>query len=116
MRTNRIAIPKVKVPKLYRSNNRSAILSALTFNDAATWGSDVFVGVIFALFITSNITGGTAIQVGLIFGLYRIVRAFAAIPIGSWLDRHKGHVDEFYALFFGRYYYQHCVCWVVFLF
>lgn len=55
------------------------------------------MGVIFALYVTQNL-GGSAIDVGLIFGLYRAVRALTAIPIGRYLDKHKGHVDEYYAL------------------
>jgi len=77
---------------------KSALLSALTFNDATFWGADAFVGVIFALYITQNIAGGTAIHVGLVFGLYRIVRAFVAIPIGRYLDKHRGHIDEYFSL------------------
>jgi len=85
------------IKNIYKGR-KSAILSALTFNDAAFWGADVFVGVVFALYITQNITGGNAIHVGLIFGLYRAIRAFAAIPIGRYLDDHKGHIDEYYTL------------------
>lgn len=85
------------LPRLYKGR-KSPILSALTLNDAAFWGSDVFVGVIFALYITQNIEGGTAIHVGLVFGLYRAIRALAAIPIGQYLDDHKGHIDEYYTL------------------
>lgn len=77
---------------------KSSVLSALTFNDAAFWGADIFVGVVFALYITQNIPGGSAIHVGLVFGLYRAIRAFAAIPIGRFLDQHKGHIDEYYTL------------------
>lgn len=85
------------IPSIYKGK-KSSVLSALTFNDAAFWGADVFVGVVFALFITQNIDGGTAIHVGLVFGLYRLIRAFAAILIGRYLDEHKGHVDEYYTL------------------
>lgn len=84
---------------LYRGK-KSTILSALTFNDAAFWGADMFVGVVFALYITENIPGGSAIHVGLVFGLYRIIRSFTAIPIGRFLDQHKGHIDEYYTLMF----------------
>jgi len=85
------------MPKLYKGE-KSSILSALTFNDAAFWGADMFVGVVFALYITQNIPGGSAIHVGLVFGLYRAIRSFSAIPIGRFLDRHKGHLDEYYTL------------------
>lgn len=87
--------------RLYKSG-KSTLLSALTFNDAAFWGADVFVGVVFALYITQNL-GGSAIDVGLLFGLYRGVRAFFAIPIGKYLDKIKGHVDEYYTLLFASF-------------
>lgn len=83
--------------KLFKGE-KSSILSALTFNDAAFWGADAFVAVVFALYITQNIENGSAIHVGLIFGMYRIIRAMAAIPIGRFLDQHKGHLDEYYTL------------------
>ena len=84
--------------RLYKSK-KANVLSTLTFNDAAMWGADTFVGVMIALFITLNIEGGSAIHVGLAYGLYRIVRAMTAIPIGTFLDKNRGHVDEYYTLF-----------------
>ncbi len=83
--------------KLYKGE-KSSILSALTFNDGAFWGADMFAGVVFALYITQNIPGGSAIHVGLVFGLYRLIRAITAIPIGRFLDKHRGHLDEYYTL------------------
>ena len=83
---------------IYPNNKKSYILSVLTFNDATIWAADAFVGVIIALYITQNISGGTAVHVGLILGMYRIVRAASAIPIGRYLDAHKAHLDEFYSL------------------
>lgn len=85
--------------KLYKGE-RSNVLSALTFNDAAYWGADLFVATTFALFVTQNIEGGTAIHVGIIYGLYRIVRALLALPIGRFFDRHRGYLDELWALAF----------------
>ena len=81
---------------LYRTK-KSTLLSALTFNDATFWVADVFVGVIFALYVTQTL-GGSAIDVGLVFGVYRVARAFFAIPIGKYLDKIKGHVDEYRTL------------------
>ncbi len=85
--------------KLYKGQ-RSKVLSALTFNDAAYWGADLFVATTFALFITQNIEGGSATHLGIIYGLYRIVRAVLALPIGRFFDRHKGYLDELWALAF----------------
>lgn len=82
--------------KIYKGR-KSDVLSALTLNDSLFWSADVFVGIIFALFVTQTL-GGSAIDVGLMFGLYRIVRAITAIPIGRYFDEHRGHFDEYYAL------------------
>tara|TARA_B100000508_G_scaffold140999_1_gene144946 strand:+ start:3911 stop:4504 length:594 start_codon:yes stop_codon:yes gene_type:complete len=76
---------------------KSDVLSALAINDAAFWGADVFVGVIFALFITQTL-GGSAIDVGLMYGLYRGIRALIAIPVGRFFDNQKGHFDEYHAI------------------
>ena len=84
---------------LYKGKNNK-LLSALTFEDATFWGSDVFVAVVFALFITQNIDGGSVTHVGIIYGVYRIVRAFLALPIGKFFDRHKGHIDEMWGIVF----------------
>lgn len=83
--------------KLIKRNEKKDVISTLLLNDSAFWGADVFVGVIFALFITQTLNG-TAIDVGLMFGLYRITRAIAAVPVGRILDRHRGHIDEYYAV------------------
>jgi len=83
--------------KLYKGR-RSNILSALTFNDAFYWGADIFVAIIFALYLTQNIEGGTATHVGIIYAIYRISRALFALPFGRFFDKHKGYVDETWAL------------------
>ena len=87
------------IPRLFKAK-KASLLSALAFNDATFWSADAFVGVVFALYIVSHIEGGTAIHVGFAYGMYRLIRGFAAVPLGRFFDRHKGHFDEYYALVF----------------
>lgn len=89
----------MKHPEIFQGQNKK-LLSVLTLNDATFWGADVFVAVVFALFITQNIDGGTATHVGIVYGVYRIVRALLAVPIGAFFDRHVGHVDELQGIVF----------------
>jgi len=86
------------IPRLYRGNKKSNVLSVLTFNDASLWGADTFVAVVLALFITTNFDNGTAIEVGFAFAIYRVMRAVAAIPLGRYFDEHRGHYDEYLGL------------------
>ncbi len=81
----------------FKGRNKK-LLSVLTLNDATFWGADVFVAVVFALFITQHIDGGTATHVGIVYGVYRIVRALLALPIGAFFDRHVGYIDEMWGM------------------
>jgi len=83
--------------KLFKGSKKN-VLSALTLNDATYWGADIFIATIFALYLTQNITGGTATQVGIIYAIYRISRAFFALPFGRFFDKNKGYLDEMWAL------------------
>ena len=83
--------------KLFKGRKNN-ILSVLTFNDASYWGADIFIATIFALYLTQNIEGGTATHVGIIYALYRISRAFIALPLGRFFDKRKGYLDEMWAL------------------
>ncbi len=82
---------------LYRGKNNN-LLSALTLNDAVYWGADLFFATVFAFFVLNNIEGGSATHVGIVYGCYRIVRAFCALPVGKFLDQHRGYIDEMWAL------------------
>ena len=56
---------------------------------------------IFAIYIVQNIPGGDAQVVGIAAGIYFIVKAFAVIPIGRYLDNIKGEEDDFWFMFAG---------------
>jgi len=77
---------------------RTYIIRTLTANDVAFWGADAFVSVALALFVVSFIEGATILNVGVALMIHRVVGAFAAIPIGRWFDKHKGHLDEVWGL------------------
>lgn len=77
---------------------RTYIIRTLTANDVAFWGADAFVSVALALFVVTFIEGATVLNVGVALMIHRVVGAFAAIPIGQWFDKHKGHLDEVWGL------------------
>jgi len=83
---------------IFRFSKYSHISEVLTLNDILFWGGDAFVSVIMALFVTQFIEGGTASTVGLSWMIYRLFSAVTTVPIGKFLDKHKGYVDEVWAL------------------
>lgn len=77
---------------------RTYIIRMLTANDVTFWGADAFVSVALALFVVTFIEGASVLNVGVALMIHRVVGAFAAIPIGRWFDKHKGHLDEVWGL------------------
>jgi len=64
----------------------------------------VFSGLIapiFAVFIVNDIRGGTVETVGFALALYWIVKSIMQIPIGRWLDRRDGELDDYWAMIIG---------------
>jgi MFS family permease len=84
---------------LFKFSKYSHISEALTLNDILFWGGDAFVSVIMALFVTKFIEGGTASSVGIAYMIYRLLSAVTTVPIGKFLDDHKGFIDEVWTLF-----------------
>lgn len=84
---------------LFKYTKYSHISEVLTLNDILYWGGDAFVSVIMALFVLQYIDGGTASSVGISWMVYRILSAVTTVPVGKFLDNHKGYVDEVWALF-----------------
>lgn len=80
--------------QFYRHSKTGTILRALTVDDVAFWGADALISVVFALFVVSHIEGASATHVGLAITLRQLMIAFLSIPVGKFLDNHKGHLDE----------------------
>lgn len=80
--------------RIYKPIRNNKIIKSLTVNDITYWGSDSFINVIFALFVTSYINGATAADVGLAFMFMQSTSMLASIPIGQILDNYKGLRDE----------------------
>jgi len=83
----------------FKYSKYSHISEVLTLNDILFWGGDAFVSVIMALFVIQYIDGGTASTVGISWMMYRLMSAVTTVPIGKLLDKHKGYIDEVWALF-----------------
>lgn len=62
------------------------------------WG---LVIPILAIFIVQSIEGGDARVAGMAIGIYWLVKSIIQIPIASYLDKHKGEKDDYYALIGG---------------
>ena len=60
-------------------------------------------GPVFAIFITEQIRGGGIEVVGYATGVYWILKSILQIPVGRYLDKKKGELDDFWALFVGYF-------------
>jgi len=72
------------------------ILSDLVFYTG--WG---LITPIFAIFILNNIQGGTIIIAGIASSIYWMLKSVLRVPIGIFLDNHKGEKDDYFFLVFG---------------
>ncbi len=75
---------------------RYLVLSDLVFY--AGWG---LITPIFAIFIVNNIQGGTILIAGIASSIYWVLKSVLRVPIGVFLDSHKGEKDDYFFLVFG---------------
>ena len=83
----------------FRFSKYSHISEVLTLNDVLYWGGDSFISVIMALFVTQYIEGGSASHIGISWMIYRLIAAVTTVPVGKFLDKHRGYIDEIWSLF-----------------
>jgi len=72
------------------------ILSDLIFYTG--WG---LITPIFAIFIIGNIQGGTILVAGIASSIYWILKSGLRVPIGIFLDNHRGEKDDYFFLVVG---------------
>ncbi len=77
---------------------RSLILASFMFES----GFGLF-GPVFAIFVTEQIAGGNVAVVGYAAGVYWILKSLLQIPVGRFLDKKRGELDDFWALFVGHF-------------
>lgn len=63
------------------------------------------LGPIFALFVAQTITAGSTAEAAKIVGiaslLYWIPKSFLQIPVGRYLDKNHGEIDDYWFMIFG---------------
>src|SRR3989344_1284795 len=85
--------------KLFNLNQVVSIFIVFEFILITSFG---FLVPIFSLFVINDIRGGSITTVGFALAVYWIVKSVLQLPVGRWLDRNKGEIDDFWSLFFGR--------------
>ncbi len=87
--------------EFYRHSKRGYLLRVMTFDDMFFWGADRLFNVIFSLYVV-EVLDGSIMHVGFIFMLLYVINATLSIPVGKFLDKHKGF-DELVALSFSGF-------------
>lgn len=77
------------------------IVKILIVSDVMIWGSYQLLTPVFAIFVAESIVGGGLEVVGIATSIYFVAKAICEIPVGLFIDRHKGEKDDLYMAFFG---------------
>mgnify|MGYP003889440057 CR=1 FL=1 len=77
--------------------NHKAI-KALTLSDFGVWSGSSLIATIFPLFVINQIPGATVTDAGIASMLYLGFGAVLNLPLGNYMDKHKGYIDELYLL------------------
>lgn len=85
--------------KLFDLNQVISIFITAEFIMITAFG---FLTPIFSLFVVSEIQGGTTASIGFSLAVYWVVKSILQIPVGRWLDRNQGEVDDFWSLVCGN--------------
>lgn len=57
---------------------------------------------IFAIFVVEEINSGSAQVVGYAIAIYWIVKSILQLPVGKWLDKNHGEIDDFWVMMAGN--------------
>ena len=79
------------------------VIKYLISSDLIFWTGWGLITPIFAIFIVDKIQGGTVIVVGIASAIFWILKSLIRIPIGIFLDAHKGEKDDFWFLTLGLF-------------
>lgn len=80
------------------------IIKALIISDLAIASSMGLIAPLLAIFVIQSIEGGTVQVVGFAIAIFWITKAILQIPVGSYLDRHRGEKDDYWFLVFGTFF------------
>lgn len=76
----------------------SKVIQALTYADFAVWSGSSLITTIFPLFVINQIPGATVVDAGISTMIFTAIPALLNIPLGKWMDKKKGMVDELMVL------------------
>jgi MFS family permease len=79
----------------------STILLILTWVDVLILSAFGLLSPVFAIFVVGQIEGGTASVVGFATAAYFVAKSLFQIPVGRYIDRHSGELDDFWIVIAG---------------
>src|SRR5680860_846205 len=77
------------------------VIKVLIVSDFLIWSSNQLFAPIFALFVTENLYNGNIEVVGFSAGIYLFIKSIFEIPVGIFIDKNKGELDDLYSAFVG---------------
>jgi len=79
------------------------VIKVLILSDLALLVGLGFLAPILAIFLTENIQGGDVSVAGFAAMSYWVTNALAIIPLGRYLDKHKGEKDDLIFIMIGNF-------------
>jgi MFS family permease len=79
------------------------VIKYLIYSDIVFYTGWGLISPIFAIFIIENIQGGTVFVAGLAASIFWILKSILRVPIGVFLDNHKGESDDYFFMVFGLF-------------
>ncbi|PIR94080.1 hypothetical protein COT97_03270 [Candidatus Falkowbacteria bacterium CG10_big_fil_rev_8_21_14_0_10_39_11] len=77
------------------------VVKVLIVSDFIVISSSNILSPIFAIFIAEQVPGGSIEAAGLAVAIYAMTKSIFEVPVGIFIDRKKGELDDLYMSFFG---------------
>ncbi|HCC23049.1 TPA: hypothetical protein DF272_02610 [Candidatus Falkowbacteria bacterium] len=77
------------------------VIKILILSDFIILTSSNLLSPIFAIFIAEQVPGGDIESAGVAVAIYAVAKAVSEVPVGVFIDKHKGELDDLYVTFIG---------------
>ncbi|GAB4284355.1 MAG: hypothetical protein Kow0081_1470 [Candidatus Dojkabacteria bacterium] len=84
----------------FKNINKTLVI--LTTSDVFTWGFVVVINAFAGIYLETKLNVNAIQIVGIGTGIYSIVNGLLQIPVGYFIDKYKGTIDDIIVLFCGN--------------
>lgn len=82
------------ITRFIKNYNINIVIKILILSDFLIWSANQLFAPIFAIFVADNLVNGNVEVVGFSAGIYLFVKSIFEIPVGLFIDKKKGEIDD----------------------